>query len=593
MRKVVKLRTFIIFLYLLALIPLVLFNYLTYRQDLNARISLVLSSTLQTAETVAVGFKAILTQAERTLKTASLSLTGRDTEEWQTIITKVKEDNPEFTAIVIVNKQGRRIVSVPKQTLIPKKADLKKLNQKKVVITNIEPKGKFRAHFFILVKVRLPLDRDLILAGLLNDSTIKQQLAVKIGRQGNVGIIDPTGKALFLTHVSKLTWQQRDRTFISTIRKALKGKAATTPGFYDPLVKQVRMGGSAPVKNTGWVANVFLPKAEVLAPIQRDTLILSGEILLVSLVVLMAVLVLSRQLATPISTLVKETKPFREGHYEHRLPEQFFIAEMGQLAHALNLAAAETQRLLEIERGIAVRLQKALLPIKPPKLPGYQFGTYYASATERALVGGDFYDFIPLSPTSVGIVIGDVQGKGVDSAVTTATIKFVLRDIALRTVSPGQAVAELNKVYCAQPGAEEFVTLTYLILNIPSGVFTYASAGHPPLLLCGQRGCQWLEERGPALGIMAEAHYGAGENKLKEGDFLIFYTDGLIEARKEKELFGFERLESLARKSTDLEAQKLANSLYNSCVEFGEGRLLDDLAIIVVRREREPSRPLQ
>lgn len=583
MRKI-KLRTFIAFLYLIALIPLITFDYLTYQQDLRARKNLALNGTLETAKTVAVGFKAVLIQAERTLKTASLSLQRTSQDQWLEIITRVKQDNPEFLAILVLNKNGQKIVAFPKETKPPKSKDLQRLSKKEAVVTDIFPQGKFGAQFFILVKVRLALEQDLILAGLLSDKTIKQQLAIKIGRQGNVGIIDPTGKALFLTHVPKLAWQDRDRTFISSIRKALKGKPATTPGFYDPLAKQVRLGGSAPVKKIGWVANVFLPEAEVLAPIRRQAVIISLEIFLISLVILFIVLALSQQLAKPISLLVKETKPFQEGHYEHRLPEEFFLTEVSHLARSLNLAAAETQRLLEQERSIALRLQKALLPIEPPKLPGYQFGTYYASATERALVGGDFYDFILLSPTSLGIVIGDVQGKGVDSAVTTATIKFILRDIALRTASPAQALTELNKVYYSHQGQEEFITLIYIVLNLPTGVFTYASAGHPPPLVCQKENCFWLEQRGPALGILAEAKYPVAESNLTPGAFLLLYTDGLIEARRGKELFGFERLQKLVAENINLNAQELTNLLYRSCLEFGQGRLLDDLAIIVLGR---------
>jgi len=93
-----------------------------------------------------------------------------------------------------------------------------------------------------------------------------------------------------------------------------------------------------------------------------------------------------------------------------------------------------------------------------------------------------------------------------------------------------------------------------------------------------------LEERGPALGILAAAKYPVGESSLAPGDFLLLYTDGLIEARRAKELFGFERLQKLVAENINLSAQELANLLYNSCLEFGQGRLLDDLAIIVTGR---------
>lgn len=587
LKQPLSLRSFILIIYLLALIPIVVFIVFGYFQNLAAGKQLVTNRTLEAAKTLATAFGSLISQTERTLATAGILLSNTDKGQWPTFLAQVNKDNPQFSQIILTTLDNKKIAAHPKTAKLPASIapSLKQLKKQGTLVTNIIPRGKFRAQFFVLQKIKVGDKQTAVLAGLMVDKTIREQLFVQIGRTGNIGIIDPKGRALILTHVKRLTWSQRDRTFIDSIRKALKGKPATTEGFFDPLVKVVRFGGSAPVKKFGWVANVFVTD-EVLQPIKNRSFSVAGQTFLAFLIVLAMVLILSRRLTEPIAVLAHQTEPFRKGRYTHRVPEKFFIREINNLAHSINQAAAETQRLLEIERGIATRLQRALLPIEPPQLEGYQFGTYYASATERALVGGDFYDFIPLSPTSLGVVIGDVQGKGVDSAVTTATIKFVLRDISLRTVSPAQSLNQLNKIYATKYGPEEFITLIYLIINLKSGVFTYATAGHPPLLLCKSSQCQWLEERGPILGVLADAKYPAGESVLEVGDFLLLYTDGLIEARRGKELFGFERLKTFTEKNASANAQDLVNLLYKECLDFGQGRLLDDLAAIVIKRTK-------
>ena len=213
-----------------------------------------------------------------------------------------------------------------------------------------------------------------------------------------------------------------------------------------------------------------------------------------------------------------------------------------RLSVSLGLAIANA-RLFEAERDIADRLQEALLTL-PDSVAGIEFANAYHSASEAARVGGDFYDLFPLDHDHVGVVIGDVAGKGLDAAVLTSMVKNTLRAHATeRGKTPKQIVTLTNDlVYRATP-TESFVTVFFGILDCRDGRLVYSNAGHTTAAVVREDGSAGrLSVTGPLLGAFGDVEFDQAEVRLDLDEILFLYTDGLTEARRDHELFGEERL---------------------------------------------------
>jgi serine phosphatase RsbU (regulator of sigma subunit)/CHASE1-domain containing sensor protein/anti-sigma regulatory factor (Ser/Thr protein kinase) len=207
---------------------------------------------------------------------------------------------------------------------------------------------------------------------------------------------------------------------------------------------------------------------------------------------------------------------------------------------------------VEQELRMARRIQHALLPKDLPELEGWQIAYHYQPARE---VGGDFYDFLRFENGQVGLVIGDVSGKGMAAALVMANTQSVLRAVARRRgITPGQVLEEANELMCAYIPPNTFVTCFYSVLDPESGRLVYANAGHDPPSERHDGRVDELRARGMPLGLMPGMLYEQKETVLAAGDNLLFYSDGLVEAHDPKgEMFGFPRLQGLieAHRSSD------------------------------------------
>ncbi|MFP5212043.1 MAG: PP2C family protein-serine/threonine phosphatase [Acidobacteriota bacterium] len=200
----------------------------------------------------------------------------------------------------------------------------------------------------------------------------------------------------------------------------------------------------------------------------------------------------------------------------------------------------------QIERDLsfATNIQLSFLPQEVPRIEGFGFRTHYRPALE---IGGDFYDFIPLDGGRLGILIGDVSGKGIASALYMAKLTSDFRLLAIRHSDPARLVERLNDLLSERSRRGMFVTLLYIVLDPAERRITYVNAGHlPPLLWNGGalRPCLLRDEGGPPVGIVSGHGYSCGTADLEPGDCLLLATDGVIEAKNgQGELFGWKRLE--------------------------------------------------
>jgi serine phosphatase RsbU (regulator of sigma subunit) len=267
----------------------------------------------------------------------------------------------------------------------------------------------------------------------------------------------------------------------------------------------------------------------------------------------------------------KITEEWSEGTYMYELTQQ-------RLEHEVR----ERER-FEHELRVAQRIQQALLPKELPLLDDWDIVPYYQPARE---VGGDFYDFLPLPDRSVGVIIGDVSGKGVAAALVMANTQSVLRAVAQGSSTPGELLAQVNEVLWAYIPPNMFVTCFCGILDPESGRLTYANAGHNSPLRQHEGKATDLRATGMPLGLMPGMYYEEKETVLLPGDGVLFYSDGLIEAHNpEREMLGSSRLKELVKEHTPGAKRLTAHAVEELDCFTGElWEQEDDITLVTLQR---------
>lgn len=241
----------------------------------------------------------------------------------------------------------------------------------------------------------------------------------------------------------------------------------------------------------------------------------------------------------------------------------------------------------ERERYVADVLQRSFLPERLPRIPNTELAVYYASASETAKIGGDFYDFIDISDSLIGLVVGDVSGKGIEAASTTALAKYTMRSFAYQTKHASGAVEMANRVISRDIEAGTFITLVYAVYDWHNGCLLISNAGHPhPIHYSGTlRQARQIENFNAAFGVLPDLAYTETVERLSDDDILVFYTDGVIEARQGSEFYGVERLMRAIEVHAELSAEELVERVIEEVTLFARGCLTDDIALSILRRK--------
>jgi sigma-B regulation protein RsbU (phosphoserine phosphatase) len=258
------------------------------------------------------------------------------------------------------------------------------------------------------------------------------------------------------------------------------------------------------------------------------------------------------------------------------------------------LAYAATRRVLGNERELASleeemraarRIQSSILPEVAPSVPGLQVAFRYAPMTA---VAGDFYDFRPILPSGLGIIVADVAGHGVPAALVASMLKSVISSTNVNLDRPSKLIAGLNSTLCGQTKGQ-YATAVYAYLDQGSRVIRYSAAGHPPPLLWRKvtRSLLRLNEGGLLLGVRSNEGYPEADFSLEAGDRLLIYTDGLVEATNPEDLeFGSARLEEFIRRHTHLSADQFAGQLLEEVLAWpgtnNKRPQSDDITIVVI-----------
>jgi serine phosphatase RsbU (regulator of sigma subunit) len=246
--------------------------------------------------------------------------------------------------------------------------------------------------------------------------------------------------------------------------------------------------------------------------------------------------------------------------------------------------AIDNARLYQQQKQFADTMQRSLLPQSVPELNGLQLGAAYESSA-HVEVGGDVYDFMELPDGRLAVALGDVTGHGIEAAADMAMAKFVFRSLAREHAEPGDFLQFANDVVVGEIAPGKFITMVYVVVDGTTGSVSVAGAGHPaPRVVRPDGTVGVLDAHGIVLGIEPGQTFEQVEGTLDPGAAVVLYTDGVIEARREGELYGQDRLDALlAERAADAPVQ-LAQAVLADCRAFARGELADDCAVVVVRR---------
>ncbi len=259
------------------------------------------------------------------------------------------------------------------------------------------------------------------------------------------------------------------------------------------------------------------------------------------------------------------------------------VNQLGTQRQRLADLAARERDELASEIHLAAEVQQSILPRSVPMVPGFDCAArMYPAKT----VAGDYYGFIELPAGEIAVVIADVSGKGVAAGLLMPSIEVALRLDAPRFPRTSDLLHTFNNVVCQVTGGHRFISLFYGKLCAQSRSLEYTNAGHnPPLLLRAGTDPNTLDKGGPVLGVLPNSDYESDTVDLRQGDVLVLYTDGAVEAENSAgEQYSATRLAKIVSAYPEQSANELVETIYRSITKFRGTRLLaDDLTLVVLK----------
>lgn len=243
--------------------------------------------------------------------------------------------------------------------------------------------------------------------------------------------------------------------------------------------------------------------------------------------------------------------------------------------------AVDHARVYEREHRIAETLQRSLLPERLPQLPGLSVAARYLPAASEAEVGGDWYDVLPTPSGGVGLVMGDVAGKGLAAASMVGRLRSALRAYALEGHEPARVVEQLNRLIWTEEEDSQMATLIYVVVDPAADELRWVNAGHPPpLLLADDAAPQFLQGGSSVpLGVLPFPEFQEASARIDQGVTVVLYTDGLVERPGEHLDAGLSRLAGIV-KGPPADPQELCDLLLRELVP--DGGAPDDVALLTL-----------
>jgi sigma-B regulation protein RsbU (phosphoserine phosphatase) len=343
-----------------------------------------------------------------------------------------------------------------------------------------------------------------------------------------------------------------------------------------------------------WVVGVVAPKADFVGDVWRT----QAFALAAAAGAVLAAMVLAFALASAVSRPVQSLIGFmqRVGGGDLEAKAEFGgSGEFRQLAGALNRMIGDLRDRLRLlhSLGVAMEVQRRLLPAKAPKVRGLDVAGHSTYCDET---GGDYFDFLVLdkaAPDQVLVALGDVMGHGVAAALVMAGVRAVLRDRAVAAGDLAQLMGRLNNLICADHGGDRFMTMHLSVIDSKTGTMRWVSAGHDPVIVFDPAagGFTELDAGDLPLGVLDDAEYSEHMSPaFRPGQVLFIGTDGVWEMPDAKgEQYGKDRLREVIHESAELSAEEIVHSVRERLTAFrGEVKSVDDVTFVVVKVLAEP-----
>lgn len=381
------------------------------------------------------------------------------------------------------------------------------------------------------------------------------------------------------------------------------------------------IGNNAVITNTeyGWLASAYVPvytsdgsiAAVMGSDISMDRILydiwvqtiqqLLMAVVIIALFMSLLLFFTRRQILRPIVSLSHHMRDFDSGEGNLREFEALNTGdELQTMAESYNrmvgdirlyidnlaLVTADRER-IATELDVATKIQASMLPCIFPAFPNRADFDIYASMLPAKEVGGDFYDFFLTDENTLAVVIADVSGKGVPAALFMVIAKTLIKNNAQNGKPPKEVFETVNDLLCENNDAGMFVTAFMGILDIPTGRFTYVSAGHnPPLIKRAGGFYEWLPTK-PCfiLAGIEDMTYEQDEITLNKGDMLYMYTDGVTEAtNRQYALFTEPKLLEVANKYKSNEIKDFLTNIKNEIDLFSDGaEQADDITMLILK----------
>ena len=326
--------------------------------------------------------------------------------------------------------------------------------------------------------------------------------------------------------------------------------------------------------------------------------------LIIQCVALVIGFVLARQITGAVHDLFTGTQHVRAGDFGHQIPVRA-SDQLGELAESFNLMTGEVTELLgemadkgrmEQEMFAAREIQQKLLPTGPLHFTGLAVTAFCEPARE---VAGDYYDFLPITDSMLGLLIADVSGKGLAAGLYMAQLKVIVQSLSRLHHEPTAFLMAVNKVVSANLDAKSFITMSYGVIDVERREMTFARAGHCPLIHVpadrppGLRQARFLTPDGLVVGLqiddgtLFESLLQECTIALAPGDVVVWFTDGISETMNEAfDCFGEERLARVVEQYAHLPFDQLRSYILAELRTFAGGALQhDDMTMILMKIE--------
>ncbi len=330
--------------------------------------------------------------------------------------------------------------------------------------------------------------------------------------------------------------------------------------------------------------------------------VLAGVFFVLEVLALIVGVRLTRSVTSAADHLYDGTERVKAGDFSYRIgvPAR---DQLSALSAAFDNMTASIERLLresqeklklESELEIAREVQNQLFPREVPEVEGVEL---YGVCKPASGVSGDYYDFLQLGEDRVGLVLGDVSGKGISAALLMAAIQSALHaqfydgqaeevPAVKGAISTAEVVARLNRQLQESTSLEKYATFFYAVYDAKTHVLTYTNAGHLAPALLRRGSVERLRVGGTVVGLFAPMEYQQAEVRLEPGDLLLAFTDGLTEPENTYgEEFGEERLLEAVQRASGGKPEEIVDEIYRSVSDWtGSPELQDDMTLILARR---------